>query len=139
MISLPPEILVIESELSELQKVEVFIKEKFSECGLPQKYFNKVLLCVSEAVINAIKHGNKSNIHKKVCISIRCTDTEVQIQVEDEGEGFDIVKVEDPTLVENIRKESGRGIYIIKKLTDNLEYNKKGNKVKFKLICSEPH
>lgn len=139
MISRPPEILVIESELSELQRVEDFLKDKFTECDLPAKYFNKVLLCVSEAVTNAIKHGNKSNVHKKVCISVWCSDKEVQIQVEDEGEGFDIVKVEDPTIKENIRKESGRGIYIIKKLTDTLEYNKKGNKVKFKLICSEPH
>ena len=139
MISQPSEILVIESELSELQRVESFLKDKFTECDLPAKYFNKVLLCVTEAVVNAIKHGNKNNVHKKVSISVWCTDREVQIQVEDEGEGFDIVKVEDPTEKENIRKESGRGIYIIKKLTDTLEYNKKGNKVKFKLICSEPH
>ncbi len=139
MISQTPEILVIDSELSEIQKVESFLKDKFAECDLPAKYFNKVLLCVSEAVVNAIKHGNKSNLHKKVSISVWCNDKEVQIQVEDEGEGFDIVKVEDPTIKENIRKESGRGIYIIKKLTDTLEYNKKGNKVKFKLICSEQH
>lgn len=139
MISLPSEILVIESELSELQRVESFLKDLFTEFKLPAKYFNKVLLCVSEAVVNAIKHGNKSNVHKKVSISVWCNDREVQIQVEDEGEGFDIVKMEDPTIKENIRKESGRGIYIIKKLTDTLEYNKKGNKVKFKLICSEPH
>lgn len=139
MISLPSEILVIESELSELQRVESFLKDLFTEFELPAKYFNKVLLCVSEAVVNAIKHGNKSNVHKKVSISVWCNDREVQIQVEDEGEGFDIVKMEDPTIKENIRKESGRGIYIIKKLTDTLEYNKKGNKVKFKLICSEPH
>ena len=139
MISKPPEILVIDSELSEIQKVESFLKDKFAECDLPAKYFNKVLLCVSEAVTNAIKHGNKCNAYKKVKITVWFTDKDVQIQVEDEGEGFDIVKVEDPTLKENIRKESGRGIYIIKKLSDTLEYNKKGNKVKFKLICSEPH
>ncbi len=139
MISKAPEILVINSELSEIQKVESFLKDKFAECDLPAKYFNKVLLCVSEAVTNAIRHGNKHNVYKKVKITVWCTDKDVQIQVEDEGEGFDIVKVEDPTLKENIRKESGRGIYIIKKLSDTLEYNKKGNKVKFKLICSEPH
>jgi serine/threonine-protein kinase RsbW len=139
VISLPSEILVIESELSELQRVESFLKDLFTEFELPAKYFNKVLLCVSEAVVNAIKHGNKSNVHKKVSISVWCNDREVQIQVEDEGEGFDIVKLEDPTKKENLRKESGRGIYIIKKLTDKLEYNKKGNKVKFKLICSEEH
>ena len=137
MIKRPPEILVIESEISELQRVESHLKSKFIEYGLPDKYFNKVLLCVSEAVINAIKHGNKNSNCKKVKIAIWCKENEIQIQVEDEGEGFNMENVEDPTKKENIRKDSGRGIYIIKQLTDTLEYNDKGNKVKFKLICSE--
>jgi serine/threonine-protein kinase RsbW len=131
----PPKILVIKSDISELEKVEDFIIGIFAENNVSEKNFNKTYLCVSEAVINAIKHGNKNDLHKKVSIVADCIGTEIIIQIEDEGEGFNINEVKDPTQKENIKKESGRGIYIIKNLSKKIEYNEKGNRVQLKIEC----
>ena len=135
MITKPPKLLVIKSEISELKKVENFIIEIFKEYDLKKKYFNKIYVCVSEAVVNSIKHGNKNDENKTVSIGIDCDLKEINVLIEDEGEGFDIKKVKDPTLRENIKNESGRGIFIIKNLSDKLEYNEKGNRIQFKIEC----
>ena len=92
-------------------------------------------MCVSEAIINAIKHGNKNDLDKEVSIIVDCDRQEIKIEVEDEGDGFDVKGVKDPTLKENIKKESGRGIFIIKNLSEEIEFNEKGNRVQFKMEC----
>jgi serine/threonine-protein kinase RsbW len=135
VITRPPKLLVIKSDISELIKVENFIVEIFKEYNLAQKYFNKIYVCVSEAVINSIKHGNKNDQNKTVSIGIDCDLKEINVLIEDEGEGFDINEVKDPTLIENLKNESGRGIFIIKNLSDKLEYNEKGNRIQFKFKC----
>jgi serine/threonine-protein kinase RsbW len=135
VITRPPKILVIKSDVAELKKVEDFLINIFNEYQLEKKYFNKVYLCLSEAVINAIKHGNKKDLTKTVTIIVECDKKEMDIRIEDEGEGFNVNDVEDPTLYENKKKESGRGIFIIKKLMDKMQYNEKGNRVQFKIEC----
>ena len=137
MINRPPEILVIQSETSELKKVESFLETFFDKNNLSKMYFNKLYLCVSEAVINSIKHGNKNDKEKCVTLKISFFEHEVSVLIEDEGDGFDRNAVQNPTLVDNIRKESGRGIFIIKSITENLEFNEKGNSIQFKIKCSE--
>jgi serine/threonine-protein kinase RsbW len=59
----------------------------------------------------------------------------MNIMIEDEGNGFDFNKITDPTSDENIKNESGRGIFIIKKLSNKIEYNEKGNRIQFKIEC----
>ena len=131
----PPKILVIKSDVKELTKVEDFVINIFIEYKLDKKYFNKTYLCISEAVVNSIRHGNKNDFKKQVLIVADCIETEIIIQIEDEGEGFDIKNVKNPTLKENVNKESGRGIFIIKNLSHGIEYNEKGNRVQFKMEC----
>lgn len=135
MINKPPKILVIKSDVAELKKVEDFIINIFNENNLELKYFNKIYLCVSEAVLNSIKHGNKNDIEKNVSIKIEFNTEQFKIQVEDEGAGFDIKKIKDPTKKRNIKNEEGRGIFIITKLSEQIEYNKKGNSVQFNIDC----
>jgi serine/threonine-protein kinase RsbW len=135
VINRPPKILVIKSDISELKKVENFLSDILNEFDLAQKYFNKIYLCVSEAVVNSIKHGNKNDHNKTVSIGITCDVNEINILIEDEGDGFDIKRIEDPTLKSNLRNESGRGIFIIKNMSDKLEYNEKGNRIQFKIEC----
>jgi len=130
-------IIVIKSELSELQKVENFINECFIYFSLPVKLFNKVYLCISEAVVNAIKHGNLEDIEKNVSIQFAYSEPEIEVRIEDEGEGFCHEQIKNPTLPENVKKESGRGIHIIKALTNNIEYNETGNCIQFKITCNE--
>jgi len=135
VITRPPKLIVIKSEISELEKVEKFINEILKEYDLDEKYFNRIYVCVSEAVLNSIKHGNKNDKNKTVSIGINCNMNEINVLVEDEGKGFNINKLKDPTLRRNLKKESGRGIFIIKNLCDKLEYNEKGNRIQFKIKC----
>lgn len=135
MINKPPKILVIKSDVAELKKVEDFLFNIFYEYNLERKYFNKIYLCVSEATLNSIKHGNKNDHKKNVSIKIKCNKDVLKITVEDEGEGFEINKIKDPSKKENLKNEEGRGIFIIKQLAEKVEFNEKGNCVQFKIDC----
>ena len=135
MLTCTNKILVINSDRSELEKVEKFINDVFEENKINVKHFNRVMLCVSEAVVNAIEHGNKNDTGKPVTIKVNCDFDHIHIKIEDEGQGFDPEKIEDPTLNENIKKESGRGIHIIRKLSNSLKYNQSGNSVQLKIDC----
>jgi len=137
VINRPPEILVIKSDTTELKKVEHFLDNIFIRNCLSKKDFNKLYLCVSEAVVNSIRHGNKDNKAKLVTIKISCFANEISVIIQDEGDGFDKNTIQNPTLIDNIRKESGRGIFIISTITESLEFNEKGNCVQFKFKCSE--
>ena len=127
---------MINSDVIELKKVETFITDIFREYNLEKKYFNKVYVCISEAVVNSIKHGNKNDRNKSVSIEVNCDMHEINIMIEDEGNGFDLNQISDPTSRENLKNESGRGIFIIKTLTNQIEYNEKGNRVQFKIKCT---
>ena len=130
-----PKILVIKSNISELKNVEIFLQKTFEEWNISQKNFNSVFLCVSEAVVNSIEHGNRNDKNKTVSIRVDCVEQQIDVCVYDEGEGFDFNNIIDPTLKENIKKESGRGIHIIKSLTKEVEYNEIGNRIEFKIEC----
>ncbi len=129
----PHKILIIRSETSELKKLRSFLSEVFEENKLPDKCFNKVLLCVSEAVVNSIQHGNRYNKEKQVCIKVEINKSTLHVTIIDEGQGFDSDKISDPTLPENITKESGRGIHIIKSCCDQVEFDKNKSLIRFKL------
>ena len=130
-----PKILKINSDISELSRVEVFVKELFREHSIPKRYFNKVLLCVSEGVINSIEHGNQNDDKKKVSIFANCGGEGIVVEIKDEGRGFDMHSIHDPTNEKNIKKESGRGIHIIKSLSEKFEYNKEEKSIQFKINC----
>ena len=89
-----------------------------------------IRLCVEEVVRNAITHGNNNDKGLKVLVSYWLEGDRLIIEIEDEGRGFDPGKVPDPTIEENIIKNSGRGFYIVRKLIDKMEFNDKGNKVR---------
>ena len=102
-------------------KVEKFLLNIFRERKISKNCYNKVYLCVSEAVVNSIEHGNKSDKRKEVKIQINCKSDIIILEVSDEGEGFNVETVEDPTKKENIRKETGRGIFKMKSLSNSVE------------------
>jgi len=132
----PNHILVINSTQEELQKVEKFLTEIFELHQLPKGCFNNVLLCVSEAVHNSIIHGNKKILHKKIEVHVNCKKQSLEVTVTDEGEGFKLESIPDPTETINIKKESGRGIHIIKSLSQKINCNEKGNSLQFQINCT---
>lgn len=88
-----------------------------------------VKLCVEEAVRNAILHGNHSDRSKVVKTTFWVEDDRIMIEVEDEGSGFDHKTLPDPTDDNYIMRNSGRGVYLIKKLMDKVDFNVPGNKI----------
>lgn len=131
----PPNILVIRSISTEIKRVEEFVKAIFNFHDMPEKCFNPVFLCISEATTNSIVHGNKEDHGKTVELNIDCKSHLIQVRVTDEGEGFDVEKVPDPTHKDNLLKETGRGLHIIKSIAQNVEFNDKGNSLCFEITC----
>lgn len=87
----------------------------------------RVALC--EALANAIQYGNGNDRSKAVDLVARYGPGAIEIRVTDEGAGFDPAAVPDPTLPENLQRSDGRGVFLIRKLMDEVRYNDKGNSV----------
>lgn len=96
----------------------------------------RVALC--EALTNAILYGNRADRSKMVDLTARYGPAAVEIHVTDEGSGFDHDAVPDPTLPENIQRPDGRGVFLIRRLMDEVRFNAKGNSVCMKLRRSQP-
>jgi len=106
-------------DIAEIEQVLNNINKDFK---LDEIKFVNLVIAVTEALINAIVHGNKNNPDKNVNISIKYDEKFLIIKIIDEGEGFKLDTVPDPTEQENIFKENGRGLFIMKSLVDNFEF-----------------
>ena len=119
----PQYFLEIESTPNNLITVEEFVNYFSVELGLDQEKINGLLLAVTEATTNAIIHGNKNNKLKMVRISVFVEGKDISIVIKDEGKGFDPSIIPDPTDPENLLKDSGRGLYLMRVYMDGLSYN----------------
>lgn len=135
MINRYEHILTIDSCISELPKVEYVLNAFFKEFKIPECYYNKTLLCLNEAVLNSIEHGNCNDASKKVSITLTLHNNKLSFTVQDEGKGFNFESIENPTKTTNLLKESGRGIHIIKSVADNIVYNQCGNSIQVEILC----
>lgn len=88
---------------------------------IPDEKFYNIMIAVTEAVNNAVNHGNKLNPDKIVKFIVRANNDKMYIKVTDQGEGFDPNNIADCTDPENLLKSSGRGVYIIKELMDEVD------------------
>lgn len=119
----------IPSILENIRMIESFIdnaKEKFS---LDDDIYGNIMIAVTEAVNNAIKHGNDGDKSKNVSLSLSLKDSLIQFIIKDEGTGFDYENLPDPTAPENIEKIGGRGIFLMKHLSDQVEFKNRGQEV----------
>ncbi len=119
----------IVSKIGNLRIIENAIDNITAETGINQDNYGKILIGTLEAVNNAIIHGNKSDEKKFVSVDIKMADTNLEVTVTDQGNGFKPSEVPDPTQPENIEALNGRGIFLMSKLADDIKFNKKGNKV----------
>jgi len=121
--------IVIPSEPQLLHRIENRILSRLEALNYGERALFGVRLALEEAVINAIKHGNKMDKAKKVTVTYSITDKECVISVEDEGEGFDPSAVPDPTDDANLELPHGRGLVLMRAYMDEVSYNEKGNRV----------
>jgi serine/threonine-protein kinase RsbW len=124
--------LIIESRISNLGLVENAIDSITKEAGINKDEYGKILVSVMEAVNNAIVHGNKADAKKVVKIDISFKNNSLLVTIEDQGKGFKPSEVPDPTIPENLENVNGRGVFLMKHLADEIEFNNKGNCVKLK-------
>ena len=115
--------LILKSSRSEIRRFEVLQEQANQKFNLAAEKFVNLQIACSEALINAIVHGNKEDESKSVFTNIEMNELKMCVRIKDEGKGFKIEQLPDPTLNENILKESGRGIYIIRSLVDEFECN----------------
>lgn len=127
----------INSNINEIVKVDQFIKEIGKYESLSRKLFCRILISVSEAVNNAVIHGNKNDFSKLISIVFKNNDDYYEFTISDLGDGFDISTVKDPTAIINLKNESGRGIFIMRKYSDLLVFENKGSSVKL-IFYKEP-
>jgi serine/threonine-protein kinase RsbW len=119
----------LESEIDSLAKVETIVDELKEQFQIPDDIYGNILVAITEAVNNAIRHGNKLDPSKKVDFSFEYTEKEYLFKIQDKGTGFDPESIPDPTLPENLDKPDGRGIFIMKNLSDELSFEDEGRRV----------
>ncbi|HET6527423.1 MAG TPA: ATP-binding protein [Balneolaceae bacterium] len=121
--------LVLKSSFEEIERVEPFVKKLQKKSSFDDDDFSRILLVLTEAVNNAIIHGNRQNPNKKVFVDASLSDEVLKITIRDEGEGFDPDSLADPLKEENLLKEGGRGVYLIKHYTDDHQFSKNGTEL----------
>ena len=115
--------LEIESDPNNLITVEEFVNYFAIDLGLDKERVAALLLAVTEATTNAIIHANKCDVSKLVTVDVQVGKTKITIKITDEGEGFNPAEIPDPTQPENLLKDSGRGVYLMRVYMDELNYN----------------
>jgi serine/threonine-protein kinase RsbW len=129
MLLAPDQKLRLSSKTENIILVERMIEDVCDVFNISEELFGNILISVTEAVNNAIQHGNRNNPEKKIDIAFRSNDKEITFHVKDEGPGFNYNELPDPTAPENIEKDSGRGIFLMRKLADKVEFKDGGNTV----------
>lgn len=123
--------MTLPSRPNAVSRVEGFLRKIHRRVHLNDIQSNKLMIALTEAVNNAIMHGNKANMKKKVVVVCHCMPDELVITVTDQGKGFKVEDVENPLAEENLLRTSGRGIFLMRTLMDKVEFEmgKKGSTV----------
>ena len=119
-------VVTIPSKIENLRKVEKVIDEISGEFNISEDLYGNILIAALEATNNAIMHGNKLDESRNVTISFDLSDQKLTVKVDDEGGGFDFDHIPDPTAPENIENVNGRGIFLMEKLSDKIEFTRNG-------------
>ena len=112
-----------------IRMIESFIDNAKEKFHLNDDIYGNIMIAVTEAVNNAIRHGNKGDSSKNVSLGLTLEEGMIKFRVEDEGKGFDFHNLPDPTAPENIEKPGGRGIFLMKHLADEVDFSEQGKVV----------
>jgi len=124
---------ISETMPSQLELIDGFISSlmvRLFELPMNEDIAFYIKLALHEALINAVKHGNKMREHLAVRVDITKEDGQLTIQVTDQGEGFDFKNIPDPITPENLEKLNGRGVFLIQNAMDKVEFADHGRTIK---------
>jgi len=119
----------IPSLISLMHGILDYLMKRVEKIGVVNSENSNLFIALDEAFVNAVKHGNKFDATKLVRITAEVSPKEARFTIEDEGEGFNVAEIPDPTNVENLFKTSGRGVLIIHNIMDEVRYNERGNRL----------
>lgn len=119
----------ISSKAENIILVERMIEDVCDLFNISEDYYGNILVSLTEAVNNAIYHGNKANPNKSIDIAFKSHPDRVSFSVKDEGPGFNYENLPDPTNPENIEKPNGRGVFLMRNLADKVYFEDNGSKV----------
>ena len=127
--SMEKESLNFNSKADNIVIAEKLVDDVCTKHSVNEDYYGNILIAVTEAVNNAINHGNRQNPEKKVHLDFETQDSSLRFMVKDEGDGFDFENLPDPTDPANLEKISGRGVFLMRNLADEVEFSENGTKV----------
>jgi serine/threonine-protein kinase RsbW len=131
----------LESTLDSVDTAEAEVLGLASQAGFNEDHLHKLGMAVREAMVNAVVHGNRYNLKKKVYLQADAEAEQITVVIVDEGEGFNADELPDPLAEENLLRQSGRGLLLIKAFVDEFEMYKAepplGTRVKLVVKKSE--
>jgi len=113
----------LDSNLESIDKAEVAARAIALEAGFRREDSDYISLAVHEAAANAVLHGNQCDPSKHIAVRIEAAPETLTVSVRDEGEGLDASAIPDPLAPGNLLKESGRGIFLIRSLMDEVRFH----------------
>jgi serine/threonine-protein kinase RsbW len=112
----------LESTLASVNKAEQAVTEIAAKSGFDEDECGRIAMAVREATVNAVLHGNRYDPNKRVTVSFETIPDTLTITVRDEGDGLDARLIPDPLAPENLLKQSGRGIFLIRAFMDEVRF-----------------
>ena len=119
----------IPSLIENIRVVESFIDNSKEKFNIEDDIYGNIMVAVTESVNNAIRHGNKFDKDKNVLLSLFVEQDRIKFEIEDEGNGFNHEALSDPTAPENLENPGGRGIFLMRNLSDEVAFQNDGRKV----------
>jgi serine/threonine-protein kinase RsbW len=112
----------LESKLESVDEAEELVVQIAEKAGFDEDDLHKIAMSVRETMVNAVVHGNRYSAHKKVHITVsNGPEGRLEIRIADQGEGFELMEVPDPLSEENLLRNSGRGIFLMKAFMDEVQ------------------
>ncbi len=128
--------LTLSSDLDELEKLETFVGQIADFASFDAEKKHQVMLVLTEAVTNAILHGNKNHPEKTVKVTASLSSGKVNLAVRDQGAGFDPHSIPNPLEDENLLKTSGRGVWLMHEFADKVRFRDQGREVQLEFHLS---
>jgi serine/threonine-protein kinase RsbW len=115
-----PEETVLDSTLDSVDRAEMLVAEVAARAGFPEDEQHKLGMAVRESMVNAVVHGNRYNLKKKVHLTVDSNSDRLTIVITDEGDGFDFATLPDPLAEDNLLRQSGRGLLLMRAFVDEV-------------------
>ena len=122
-------VLRLKSNATCITEVEKYVRQLFEQFGLDPELYPNILISLTEAVNNAVQHGNRNDMSKVVCVKTQKVKHTLHCEISDEGGGFDPASLPDPTAPENIENPGGRGVFLMRQLSDRIRFKDNGSTV----------